>query len=105
MRLMMFEKGQGAALGLVEGQLVIDLAAVEASLPKDLKSLIAAGPRVSPAITTRFVVASVSHATRTWRGSQPCRGARSKKASTTSSEMRSHTLSGWPSETDSLVNR
>src|SRR5215471_14147558 len=44
MRLMMFEKGRGAALGLVEGKSVIDLAAVEASLPKDLKSLIAAGP-------------------------------------------------------------
>jgi hypothetical protein len=26
-----------------------------------------------------------------------------RKASTTASEMRSHTLSGWPSETDSLV--
>ena len=33
MRLMMFEQGHGAALGLVEGKSVIDLAAVEASLP------------------------------------------------------------------------
>ena len=44
MRLMMFEKGRGAALGLVEGKSVVDLAAIETSLPKDLKSLITAGP-------------------------------------------------------------
>ena len=44
MKLMMFEKGKGAALGLVEGKTVIDLGAADASLPKDLKSLIAAGP-------------------------------------------------------------
>ena len=43
MKLMMFEKGKGSALGLVEGKSVIDLAAADASLPKDLKSLIAAG--------------------------------------------------------------
>jgi len=43
MRLMMFEKAKGAALGLVEGKSVIDLAAVEASLPRDLKALIAVG--------------------------------------------------------------
>src|SRR3954452_25629001 len=64
-----------------------------------------AGPRVSPAMTTRLVVQSVSQATRTLRASQPWRGAWSKKASTTSSEIRSQTLSGWPSETDSLVKR
>jgi len=44
MKLMMFEKGKGAALGLVEGKTVIDLGAADASLPKDLKSLILAGP-------------------------------------------------------------
>jgi 2-keto-4-pentenoate hydratase/2-oxohepta-3-ene-1,7-dioic acid hydratase in catechol pathway len=44
MKLMMFEKGSGAALGLVEGASVIDLAAADASLPKDLAALIAAGP-------------------------------------------------------------
>ena len=43
MKLMMFEKGKGAALGLVEGKSVIDLS-TDASLPKDLRSLIAAGP-------------------------------------------------------------
>jgi acylpyruvate hydrolase len=44
MKLMMFEKGKGAALGLVEGETVIDLGAADASLPKDLAGLIAAGP-------------------------------------------------------------
>jgi len=61
--------------------------------------------RTSPAITTRFVVASVSQATRTAQGSMPDFAASRKNRSTTSSEMRSHTLSGWPSETDSLVKR
>ena len=45
MKLMMFEKGKGAALGLVEGKSVIDLGAADPSLPKDLMGLIAAGPR------------------------------------------------------------
>jgi acylpyruvate hydrolase len=44
MKLMMFEKGSGIALGLVEGDSVIDLAAADASLPKDLAALSAAGP-------------------------------------------------------------
>jgi len=44
MKLMMFEKGRGAALGLVEGETVIDLGAADPSLPKDLAGLIAAGP-------------------------------------------------------------
>jgi acylpyruvate hydrolase len=44
MRLMMFEKGKGTALGLVEGKSVVDLSAGDPSLPKDLKALIAAGP-------------------------------------------------------------
>src|SRR5690348_14821515 len=57
-----------------------------------------AGPRTSPARTTRLVVASVSQATRAV-GSAP------RKISTTVSEIWSHTLSGWPSETDSLVKR
>jgi 2-keto-4-pentenoate hydratase/2-oxohepta-3-ene-1,7-dioic acid hydratase in catechol pathway len=43
MKLMMLEKGGGTALGLVEGSSVIDLAAADASLPKDLAALIAAG--------------------------------------------------------------
>ena len=35
----------------------------------------------------------------------PTPGAAPRKISTTVSEIRSHTLSGWPSPTDSLVNR
>jgi 2-keto-4-pentenoate hydratase/2-oxohepta-3-ene-1,7-dioic acid hydratase in catechol pathway len=44
MKLMMFEKGSGTALGVVEGDSVIDIGAVDASLPRDLAALIAAGP-------------------------------------------------------------
>jgi len=44
MKLMMFEKGKGVALGLVDGKSVIDLNVADPSLPKDLKALIAAGP-------------------------------------------------------------
>ena len=64
-----------------------------------------AGPRVSPAITTLLVVASVSQAARIAQGSMPAFGPSRKNRSTISSEIRSQTLSGWPSETDSLVNR
>ncbi|HEY1245517.1 MAG TPA: fumarylacetoacetate hydrolase family protein [Hyphomicrobiaceae bacterium] len=42
MKLMMFERSGGTALGLVEGTNVIDLTAADASLPKDLAALIAA---------------------------------------------------------------
>jgi acylpyruvate hydrolase len=44
MKLMMFEKDGGTALGLVDGGSVIDLAAADPALPKDLATLIAAGP-------------------------------------------------------------
>ena len=39
------------------------------------------------------------------QGSIPAFGPSRKNRSTISSEIRSQTLSGWPSETDSLVNR
>ena len=45
MKLMMFDKGNAAALGLVENNAVVDLAAADATLPKDLEALIAAGSR------------------------------------------------------------
>jgi 2-keto-4-pentenoate hydratase/2-oxohepta-3-ene-1,7-dioic acid hydratase in catechol pathway len=60
MKLMMFEKGQGAALGLVEGQSVIDLGAADPSLPKDLKSLIAAGPQALASVTAAAAKAPAS---------------------------------------------
>jgi 2-keto-4-pentenoate hydratase/2-oxohepta-3-ene-1,7-dioic acid hydratase in catechol pathway len=44
MKLMMFQKANGAALGAVDGKSVIDLSIADPSLPRDLKSLIAAGP-------------------------------------------------------------
>jgi hypothetical protein len=50
----------------------------------------------SPPTTTRFVVAKVSQATRAF-------GSSVRKASRTASDMRSQTLSGCPSETDSEV--
>src|SRR3989344_6219829 len=54
--------------------------------------------RTSPARTIRWVVTRVSHATR-------ASGSFDRKASTTVSEIRSATLSGWPSETLSEVKR
>ena len=56
-----------------------------------------AGPRTSPPTITRSVVAKVSQATR-------ASGSAVRKASSTASEIRSQTLSGWPSDTDSEAN-
>jgi acylpyruvate hydrolase len=52
MKLMMFEMAGQPALGLVDGALVIDLVAVDASLPKDLHQLIAGGPLALAAAKT-----------------------------------------------------
>jgi 2-keto-4-pentenoate hydratase/2-oxohepta-3-ene-1,7-dioic acid hydratase in catechol pathway len=41
---MMFQRGKSTVLGLVEGKAVIDLSIADPALPKDLRSLIAAGP-------------------------------------------------------------
>ena len=60
MKLMMFENGRGAALGLVDGKTVIDLGAADASLPKDLKSLIAAGPNALTAVKAAAAKAPTS---------------------------------------------
>src|SRR6478672_5338018 len=60
MRLMMFAKGKGAALGLVEGKSVIDLSVADASLPKDLKALIAAGPGALAAVKAAAAKAPAS---------------------------------------------
>jgi hypothetical protein len=53
----------------------------------------------------RLVVQRVSQAARMSQGLMPSLGPSRKNRSTTSSEMRSLTLSGWPSETLSEVNR
>jgi acylpyruvate hydrolase len=50
MKLMMFEKAGQPALGLVDGSSVIDLAVVDAGLPKDMATLIAAGPAALVAV-------------------------------------------------------
>ena len=50
MKLMMFQKGSGAALGLVDGATVIDLAQADASLPKTLLALVEAGPAALAAV-------------------------------------------------------
>ena len=60
MKLMMFEKGSGVALGLVDGKTVTDLSAADPSLPKDLRSLIAAGPRALAAAKDAASKASTS---------------------------------------------
>ncbi len=60
MKLMMFSKGNGSALGLVEGNTVIDLAVVDASLPKDLKALIAGGPSALAAVKAAAAKAPAS---------------------------------------------
>src|ERR1043165_189900 len=53
---------------------------------------------IPPGSTTRLFFTSVSAATRE-------RGSWAKIASSTASEIWSATLSGWPSDTDSEVNR
>src|SRR5579862_4890472 len=53
---------------------------------------------ISPATTTSPVFTSVSHATRPY-------GSSASTASSTVSEIWSAILSGWPSVTDSDVNR
>src|SRR6185369_10197755 len=55
-------------------------------------------PRISPASTTVLVVVIVSQATR-------ASGSFDRNRSTIASEIWSATLSGWPSDTDSEVNR
>ncbi len=55
MKFMMFEKGSGAALGLVENNAVVDLSAADDNLPKDLQGLIVAGAR---ALTAAKVAAA-----------------------------------------------
>ena len=50
MKLMMFQKGGGVALGLVDGKTVIDLGAADPSLPRDLRSLILAGASALAAV-------------------------------------------------------
>ena len=52
MKLMMFATATGAALGVVDGESVIDVGAIDAGLPKDLLALVAAGPASLAAVKT-----------------------------------------------------
>lgn len=60
MKLMMFAQGHGTALGLVDGNQVIDLAAADASLPKTLQALIEAGPPALAAVKAAAAKAPAS---------------------------------------------
>src|SRR5512145_2474723 len=60
MKLMTFEKGSGTALGLVEGDTLLDLGAAEIAVPKDLRSLIAFGPSALETIKTAAAKAPAS---------------------------------------------
>ena len=71
MKLMTFAKDGRTALGLVDGESVIDLASADPSLPKDMQSLIEAGPSALASVraaagrapaSTRHAVASVKPA-------------------------------------------
>jgi 2-keto-4-pentenoate hydratase/2-oxohepta-3-ene-1,7-dioic acid hydratase in catechol pathway len=52
MKLMTFEKGTGTALGLAEGDTLLDLGAGGIAVPNDLRSLIALGPSALETIRT-----------------------------------------------------
>jgi acylpyruvate hydrolase len=64
MKLMMFDKAGmsalGPALGLIDGSQVIDLAAVDPGLPRDLATLIAAGPAAMAAVKAAAAKAPAS---------------------------------------------
>jgi 2-keto-4-pentenoate hydratase/2-oxohepta-3-ene-1,7-dioic acid hydratase in catechol pathway len=60
MKLMMFQKGAGAALGLVEGATVIDLGATDPALPKTLLALVEAGPSALSAVKAAAAKAPAS---------------------------------------------
>ena len=50
MKLMMFDAGKGPRLGLVDGDYVVDVTAVDAALPGDILSLIHGGGRAQAAL-------------------------------------------------------
>ncbi len=60
MKLMMFDAGHGARLGVVEGEMVVDVAATDAALPADLLSLIRQGPTALAAVKTAVAKAPAS---------------------------------------------
>jgi acylpyruvate hydrolase len=57
MRLMMFDRNGTAALGVVDGDSVIDVGAIDGAGPKDLMSLITAGPSALAAVKSAAATA------------------------------------------------
>lgn len=70
MKLMMFEASGKAALGLVDGEQVIDVAAVNSTLPSSIIQLIEAGPTALAAVRTAAQTAHGS-ARRTFASVKP----------------------------------
>ena len=60
MKLMMFEAGRGAALGVVDGGSVVEVAAVDPKLPKDIIGVISGGSSVSAAVAAAAAKAPAS---------------------------------------------
>jgi 2-keto-4-pentenoate hydratase/2-oxohepta-3-ene-1,7-dioic acid hydratase in catechol pathway len=60
MKLMMFAKGNGVALGLVDGDTVVDVGAVDAALPTSLLAVIEAGPSALGAVKAAAAKAPAS---------------------------------------------
>ena len=91
---------EATAAGMLDCKKALDEAdgdfdkAVEIIRVKGLKGVTKREGRLT---SNGLVVAKVSQATR-------ASGSSAKKASKTASEMRSQTLSGWPSDTGSEVN-
>src|SRR3984957_1058393 len=71
---------------------------VSRTMPSTVLRLRSAPVVISPATTARSVVTSVSHATR-------LRGSAARQWSRMASLIWSATLSGWPIDTDSEVNK
>ena len=82
-------------LSAVKDVVIVDVADVANGRPHDLLVVeLGAAVVISPAITTWLDLTRVSQATR-------LSGSSARQASRTLSEIRSATLSGWPSPTDS----
>jgi acylpyruvate hydrolase len=73
MKLMMFDAGRGARLGVVDGEQVIDVVAADAALPADLMTLITKGPAALTAVKAAVAKApaSAKHALKSVKAALP----------------------------------
>ena len=60
MKLMMFKSAKGAALGVVDGDSVVDVAAADPSAPKTLLAVVEGGASALAAISSAAAKAPVS---------------------------------------------